>query len=165
MSLRFPELFPHQPLRQSQELALLCYQQPSLPQSAGSAPSPVPAAGSESVFHRNSLLTRIFSNNHLLQTCRRKEGTLFFAISGKYSLIVPWTVCGCKVWMGFLWNLYKKFAGMAKKPPLSGEVARRNAETERLQQICDDLSVTFGDSVPTPFVPSGHFPLIGGIGP
>ena len=54
---------------------------------------------------------------------------------------------------------------MAKKPPLSGEVARRNAETERLQQICDDLSVTFGDSVPTPFVPSGHFPLIGGIGP
>ena len=67
--------------------------------------------------------------------------------------------------MGFLWNLYKKFAGMAKKPPLSGEVARRNAETERLQQICDDLSVTFGDSVPTPFVPSGHFPLIGGIGP
>ena len=67
--------------------------------------------------------------------------------------------------MGLLWNLYKKFAGMAKKPPLSGEVARRNAETERLQQICDDLSVTFGDSVPTPFVPSGHFPLIGGIGP
>ena len=55
--------------------------------------------------------------------------------------------------------------GGAKKPPLSGEVARRNAETERLQQICDDLSVTFGDSVPTPFVPSGHFPLIGGIGP
>ena len=32
-------------------------------------------------------------------------------------------------------------------------------------QICDDLSVTFGDSIPTPFVPSGHFPLIGGIGP
>ena len=39
------------------------------------------------------------------------------------------------------------------------------AETERSQQICDNLSVTFGDSVPTPFVPSGHFPLIGGIGP
>ena len=34
------------------------------------------------------------------------------------------------------------------KPPLSGEVARRNAETERLLQICDDLSVTFGDSSP-----------------
>ena len=51
------------------------------------------------------------------------------------------------------------------RPPLPGEVARRNAETERLLQICDDLSVTFGDSVPTPFVPSGHFPLIGGIGP
>ena len=51
------------------------------------------------------------------------------------------------------------------KPPLSGEVARRNAETERSYQICDNLSVTFGDSVPTPFVPSGHFPLIGGIGP
>ena len=39
------------------------------------------------------------------------------------------------------------------------------AETERLLQICDDLSVTFGDSIPPPFVPSGHFPLIGGIGP
>ena len=67
--------------------------------------------------------------------------------------------------MGFLLVFTKIFAGYAKKPPLSGEVARRNAETERLQQICDDLSVTFGDSVPTPFVPSGHFPLIGGIGP
>ena len=55
--------------------------------------------------------------------------------------------------------------GGAKKPPLSWEAARRNAGTERLQQIYDDLSVTFGDSVPTPFVPSGHFPLIGGIGP
>ncbi len=39
------------------------------------------------------------------------------------------------------------------------------AGTERSWQICDNLSVTFGDSVPTPFVPSGHFPLIGGIGP
>ena len=67
--------------------------------------------------------------------------------------------------MGFLLVFTKIFAVCAKKPPLSGEVARRNAETERLQQICDDLSVTFGDSVPTPFVPSGHFPLIGGIGP
>ena len=38
--------------------------------------------------------------------------------------------------------------GCAKKPPLSGEAARRNAGTERLQQICDDLSVTFGDSSP-----------------
>ena len=37
------------------------------------------------------------------------------------------------------------------------------AGTERSWQICDNLSVTFGDSVPTPFVPSGHFPLIGGI--
>ena len=39
------------------------------------------------------------------------------------------------------------------------------AETERSPQICSNLSVTFGDSIPTPFVPSGHFPLIGGIGP
>ena len=39
------------------------------------------------------------------------------------------------------------------------------AETERSQQICDNLSVTFGDSIPTPFVPSGHFPLIGGNRP
>ena len=34
------------------------------------------------------------------------------------------------------------------KPPLSGEVARRNTETERSYQICDNLSVTFGDSSP-----------------
>ena len=27
------------------------------------------------------------------------------------------------------------------------------------------LSVSCADSIPTPFVPSGHFPLIGGIGP
>ena len=32
-------------------------------------------------------------------------------------------------------------------------------------QSGDDLSVACGDSIPTPFVPSGHFPLIGGIGP
>ena len=32
-------------------------------------------------------------------------------------------------------------------------------------QICSDLSVCFADSIPTPFVSSGHFPLIGGIGP
>ena len=36
--------------------------------------------------------------------------------------------------------------GYAKKPPLSGEVARRNAGTERLQQICDDLSVSASPS-------------------
>ena len=69
--------------------------------------------------------------------------------------------------MGFLWGFYKKFCGVrVKKPPLSGEVAQRNAETERLQQICDDLSVSLRltASLP-PFVPSGHFPLIGGIGP
>ena len=35
----------------------------------------------------------------------------------------------------------------------------------RQSQICDNLSVSFADSIPTPFVPSGHFPLIGGIGP
>ena len=38
--------------------------------------------------------------------------------------------------------------GGAKKPPLSGEVARRNAGTERVRQICDDLSVSFADSSP-----------------
>ena len=65
---------------------------------------------------------------------------------------------------GIFVEFIQKICGNGKNP-LSGEVARRNAETERLQQICDDLSVTFGDSVPTPFVPSGHFPLIGGIGP
>ena len=27
------------------------------------------------------------------------------------------------------------------------------------------LSVAFGDSIPTLFAPSGHFPLIGGIDP
>ena len=37
------------------------------------------------------------------------------------------------------------------------------AEAERLSRIFDNLSVCFADSIPTPFVPSGHFPLIGGI--
>ena len=37
----------------------------------------------------------------------------------------------------------------SEKPPLSGEVARWNAETERLLQICDDLSVSLAaDSSP-----------------
>ena len=49
----------------------------------------------------------------------------------------------------FVEFLQKNFAGGAEKPPLSGEVARRNAETERLQQICDDLSVSLAaDSSP-----------------
>ena len=46
--------------------------------------------------------------------------------------------------MGFLWNFYKW--GAQKSLPFHGKAARRNAETERLLQICDDLSVTFGDS-------------------
>ena len=36
----------------------------------------------------------------------------------------------------------KPFGECAKKPPLSGKAARRNAGTERLQQIDDDLSVS-----------------------
>ena len=32
-------------------------------------------------------------------------------------------------------------------------------------EVGNDLSVSCADSIPTPFVPSGHFPLIGGIGP
>ena len=39
------------------------------------------------------------------------------------------------------------------------------AETERLSRICDNLSVCFADSIPTPFVPSGHFPLMGESAP
>ena len=55
--------------------------------------------------------------------------------------------------------------GCAEKSlPLQGRWTG-GAGTERSWQICDNLSVTFGDSIPTPFVPSGHFPLIGGIGP
>ncbi|MEI3065271.1 MAG: hypothetical protein V8S99_10935, partial [Oscillospiraceae bacterium] len=50
-----------------------------------------------------------------------------------------WDFCGIFI---------KRFMGCAKKPPLSGEAARRNAETERLQQICDDLSVASGAQLP-----------------
>ena len=42
-----------------------------------------------------------------------------------------------------------------KKPPLSGEVARRNVETERLQQICDDLSVSLRLTAPLRREPRG----------
>ena len=65
--------------------------------------------------------------------------------------------------MGFLWDFYK---WGAQKPPLSGKAARRNAGTERLQQIYDDLSVTFGDSFPERGAKGGvraprSLPLIG----
>ena len=48
---------------------------------------------------------------------------------------------------GIFVEFIQKICRNGKNPP-SGEVARRNAETERLQQICDDLFVTFGDSSP-----------------
>ena len=40
-------------------------------------------------------------------------------------------------------------------------------QNSECSEICDVRipSVSFADSVPTPFGPSGHFPLIGGIGP
>ena len=57
--------------------------------------------------------------------------------------------------MGFLLVFTKIFAGYAKKPPLSGEVARRNAETERLQQICDGLSVSLRLTAPLRREPRG----------
>ena len=44
------------------------------------------------------------------------------------------------------------------KPPLSGEVARRNAETERSYQICSNLSVSLRLTAPYPFCPFGTFP-------
>ena len=40
-----------------------------------------------------------------------------------------------------------------------------DAHRRRFSELGDNLSVSFADSIPTPFVPSGHFPLIGGIGP
>ena len=53
--------------------------------------------------------------------------------------------------------------GCAETAPLSGEP--RGAHRRRFSELGDNLSVSFADSIPTPFVPSGHFPLIGGIGP
>ena len=49
--------------------------------------------------------------------------------------------------------------GCAKKPPLSGEAARRNAGTERLQQICDDLSVSLRLTAPLEGEPRGAHPV------
>ena len=54
--------------------------------------------------------------------------------------------------------------GTAQSLPFQGRWLGE-AETERSSRICDNLSVRLADSIPTPFVPSGHFPLIGGIGP
>ena len=51
------------------------------------------------------------------------------------------------------------------KPPLSGDVARRSRDGEVAANLIQPLNQPAADSVPTPFVPSGHFPLIGGIGP
>ena len=58
----------------------------------------------------------------------------------------------------------------AKKPPLPGEVARRNAETERLQQICDGLSVSLRLTAPLRREPRGAahlaaFPYEGKLSP
>ena len=47
--------------------------------------------------------------------------------------------------------------------PLEGEP--RGVHRRMFSALRDNLSVCFADSIPTPFVPSGHFPLIGGIGP
>ena len=57
--------------------------------------------------------------------------------------------------MGFLWDFYKKIYGRRKKASLSGEVARRNAGTERLQQICDNLSVSLRLTAPLEGEPKG----------
>ena len=43
----------------------------------------------------------------------------------------------------------------SEKAPLSGEVARRNVETERLQQIYDDLSVSLRLTAPLRGEPRG----------
>ena len=51
------------------------------------------------------------------------------------------------------------------KPPLPGDVARRSRDGEVAANLIQPLSQPAADSVPTPFVPSGHFSLIGGIGP
>ena len=49
--------------------------------------------------------------------------------------------------------------------PLRGGGSAERRDGERSYQICSNLSVCFADSIPTPFVPSGHFPLIGESGP
>ena len=75
-------------------------------------------------------------------------------------------------------ELYE-FAAEAPKPPLAapraargGVIFEENDGGDMLQNSeCSEISgvriptVSFADSVPTPFGPSGHFPLIGGIGP
>ena len=68
--------------------------------------------------------------------------------------------------MEFLWNFYKKIYGVRKKasPFREGGTAERR-DGEAAADLRRPLSQPAADSVPTPFVPSGHFPLIGGIGP
>ena len=59
---------------------------------------------------------------------------------------------------GSHWSAFPKAS-----PPRGGGSAKPRRRG-RGKFACN-LSVSFGDSIPTPFVPSGHFPLIGGIGP
>ena len=75
-------------------------------------------------------------------------------------------------------ELYE-FAAETPKPPLAalrtargGGIFEENDGGDMLQNSeCSEISgvriptVSFADSVPPPFGPSGHFPLIGGIGP
>ena len=68
--------------------------------------------------------------------------------------------------MGFLWDFYKKIYGVRKKAsPFRGGGSAERRDGEVAADLRQPLSQPAADSVPTPFVPSGHFPLIGGIGP
>ena len=49
--------------------------------------------------------------------------------------------------------------------PAADSSPGRGAKGMRTAGGSHNLSVSCADSIPTPFVPSGHFPLIGGIGP
>ena len=55
--------------------------------------------------------------------------------------------------------------GAQQSLPFQGRWLGVSRDGEVVANLIKPLSQPAADSVPTPFVPSGHFPLIGGIGP
>jgi len=67
-----------------------------------------------------------------------------------------------RIFVEFLQKIYGR---RKKASPFRGGGSAERRDGEVAADLRRPLSQPAADSVPTPFVPSGHFPLIGGIGP
>ena len=68
------------------------------------------------------------------------------------------------VWV-FSMQICNNLSVSAAPSQLPWKGSQGGVHRRRFSALRDNLSVCFAASIPTPFVPAGHFPLIGGIGP